>query len=107
MKLHEALGYDSGAISFEGFTLTQNEETEVGGGNTKIWHEILVPREPKPHMIDYSPYQKMTEQDLKQIVEFYKIMQRFPTREDIPSNGPISSRDLPGLVQKAFSLRVK
>lgn len=107
MKLHEAIGYNAQSINFEGFTLTQEKDVELDGNNAKYSHSILVPRDPKPHFIDHSPYEWIDETELKQYVEFYKIMGRFPTREDIPSNGPISSSDLPALVQKAISLRVK
>lgn len=82
-------------ISFNGFTLKQEEEYEED--NRKIWHTVYKNGK-RLGTLDHSPYEYLDKNEFAQYVSFFNQHGRFPNREDIDSTGPLTARDLVNLV---------
>lgn len=93
LHIHTAFETD---LSAWGFRLTQEEEREED--NIKIWHTVHLPNG-TTQTLDHSPYEMIDGETFKRYLMFYREHKRFPTRQDIHSNGPIHSEDIEKLTR--------
>lgn len=92
MKLFEIVG----DLSYLGFHLKQEEEHEED--NIKIWHNAILPNGTQV-TLDHTPYQFIDPTTFRSYVSFFKQHKRFPTRQDINSNGPLDNQDIEQLTR--------
>lgn len=84
-------GGQNQTLSWFGFHLDQTEERM--DDNIKLWHDMTLPNN-KNVTLDHSPYELIDQDAFRRYVMFYKQHGRFPTRDDINSNGPLHNKDL-------------
>jgi len=98
MKLIKSL-LENDSFTVDGFHLDQHEERE--DDNIKIWHTVTTPSGVKINL-DNSPYERIRPNEFKWYVEFYKKYNRFPSRKDIKSIGPLHTVDVKALLHNDF-----
>lgn len=92
MKLTEI----AGDLSYFGFHLQQWEDREED--NSKIWHVVTSPTG-EEFILDHSPYQWLQPDTFRRYVLFYKEHNRFPSRQDIDSTGPLDKEAIEKLTR--------
>lgn len=98
MKLIKSL-LEADSFTVDGFHLDQHEEREED--NIKIWHTVTTPSGTKINL-DNSPYERLRPNEFKWYVDFYKKYDRFPSRKDIKSIGPLHAADVKALLHNQF-----
>lgn len=78
------------------FTLKQHDDYE--DDNIKTWHFVYKDGK-EIATLDHSPYEQIDEDTFARYLAFYNKHGRFPSREDIDSNGPLNNDDVARLVQ--------
>lgn len=82
-------------LELDGFKYWHEEDQD--DDVIKIWHTVETPEGRTEHL-DYSPYSHMNNDVFTKFVAFHKAHDRFPTRKDTHSIGPLRDEDLDHLV---------